>query len=533
LKHHRLLLFSECEKTQKRLQKLLIDSKAENLSVQGDDKFEKVVAFNKQLRQFKKIHDRNKVLCQESLPELSSEEEGEGGGRGAIDRPLTSSFLNQEEKAGGSSSRLRQGQKEEERGNISTNSCAQASESKLVFQQKCKVDSKTSKLSREPENSETHTEKQSVMRAIIETTFPVESDSPVQNIGLSSFFPQKSSRYNGKQIPVTASSTEICGPVQIIINNPEPEFVNTSKDNNIEKFSDPQSPAQIRQLFPSIRNDITQSDIDPGPDPHLLGQKQEQHSHQEICPRNSVSKINNQKSPPAQKLNKLEERKEKDSVTNPTKTESMSESILSKESSNIFDSKRVTKVFSSESGKIGSRTGHLDPHEKISAYCEPSAKSGLYVQTLEPKSEDKGKNQADPFHSLPKDKSASNVDINSKDTVTPLAKESSLYKAKILGPGNSFNEAIPIQKEINRFKKSLVGTDKYIEMERKSYKAEVDFASSSLDTEEIFSRTRSNHHDAERRDIVSLNSEELNQSHIRSGIASQFESASKTSFRRG
>ena len=75
LKHHRLLLFDECEKTQKRLHKLLVDSKAENLSVQGDEKFEKVVVFNKQLRQFKRIHDRNKVLCQDSLPEQSSEEE--------------------------------------------------------------------------------------------------------------------------------------------------------------------------------------------------------------------------------------------------------------------------------------------------------------------------------------------------------------------------------------------------------------------------------------------------------------------------
>jgi hypothetical protein len=51
---------------------------AENLSVQGDEKFEKVVAFNKHLRQFKRIHDRNKVLCQESLQELSIEAEEAG-----------------------------------------------------------------------------------------------------------------------------------------------------------------------------------------------------------------------------------------------------------------------------------------------------------------------------------------------------------------------------------------------------------------------------------------------------------------------
>ena len=51
------------------------DAKSENISVQGAKKFEKIVNFNKQLRQFKKIHDRNKIICQESLRENSDEGE--------------------------------------------------------------------------------------------------------------------------------------------------------------------------------------------------------------------------------------------------------------------------------------------------------------------------------------------------------------------------------------------------------------------------------------------------------------------------
>ena len=51
------------------------DSKAESISVQGAKKFEKIVNFNKQLRQFKKVHDRNKIICQESLGEKSDEDE--------------------------------------------------------------------------------------------------------------------------------------------------------------------------------------------------------------------------------------------------------------------------------------------------------------------------------------------------------------------------------------------------------------------------------------------------------------------------
>ena len=35
----------------------------------------KIVNFNKQLRQFKKVHDRNKLICQESLGEDEREEE--------------------------------------------------------------------------------------------------------------------------------------------------------------------------------------------------------------------------------------------------------------------------------------------------------------------------------------------------------------------------------------------------------------------------------------------------------------------------
>ena len=51
------------------------DAKSETVSVQGAKKFEKIVNFNKQLRQFKKVHDRNKIICQESLSEKSDEEQ--------------------------------------------------------------------------------------------------------------------------------------------------------------------------------------------------------------------------------------------------------------------------------------------------------------------------------------------------------------------------------------------------------------------------------------------------------------------------
>ena len=43
--------------------------------MQGDVKFEKVVKFNKKLRKFKPVHDRNMILCQESLREASQDEE--------------------------------------------------------------------------------------------------------------------------------------------------------------------------------------------------------------------------------------------------------------------------------------------------------------------------------------------------------------------------------------------------------------------------------------------------------------------------
>ena len=43
--------------------------------MQGDVKFEKVVKFNKKLRKFKPVHDRNMILCQESLRETSQDEE--------------------------------------------------------------------------------------------------------------------------------------------------------------------------------------------------------------------------------------------------------------------------------------------------------------------------------------------------------------------------------------------------------------------------------------------------------------------------
>ena len=71
----RQILFDELEEVQERLDIFKADSKAESISVQGAKKFDKIVNFNKQLRQFKKVHDRNKIICQESLGENS--EEGE------------------------------------------------------------------------------------------------------------------------------------------------------------------------------------------------------------------------------------------------------------------------------------------------------------------------------------------------------------------------------------------------------------------------------------------------------------------------
>ena len=71
----RQILFDELEEIEERLEIFKADSKAESISVQGAKKFEKIVNLNKQLRQFKKVHDRNKIICQESLGENSEEEQ--------------------------------------------------------------------------------------------------------------------------------------------------------------------------------------------------------------------------------------------------------------------------------------------------------------------------------------------------------------------------------------------------------------------------------------------------------------------------
>ena len=71
----RQILFDELEEVADRIEVFKADAKSENISVQGAIKFEKIVNFNKQLRQFKKVHDRNKIICQESLKENSDEEE--------------------------------------------------------------------------------------------------------------------------------------------------------------------------------------------------------------------------------------------------------------------------------------------------------------------------------------------------------------------------------------------------------------------------------------------------------------------------
>ena len=65
------MLFDELEEIEERIGTFKADAKSENISVQGAKKFEKIVDFNKQLRQFKKVHDRNKLVCQESLRENS------------------------------------------------------------------------------------------------------------------------------------------------------------------------------------------------------------------------------------------------------------------------------------------------------------------------------------------------------------------------------------------------------------------------------------------------------------------------------
>ena len=71
----RQILFDELEELEERIEHFKADAKSENISVQGAEKFEKIVNFNKQLRQFKKVHDRNKLICQESLREDETEEQ--------------------------------------------------------------------------------------------------------------------------------------------------------------------------------------------------------------------------------------------------------------------------------------------------------------------------------------------------------------------------------------------------------------------------------------------------------------------------
>ena len=71
----RQILFDELEELEERIEHFKADAKSEKISVQGAEKFEKIVDFNKQLRQFKKVHDRNKLVCQESLREDSKEEQ--------------------------------------------------------------------------------------------------------------------------------------------------------------------------------------------------------------------------------------------------------------------------------------------------------------------------------------------------------------------------------------------------------------------------------------------------------------------------
>merc|ERR1719210_3178843 len=71
----RQLLFDELEDLDERIRTFKADAKSENTSVKGADTLEKIVTFNKQLRQFKKVHERNKLLTEESLREDSMEEE--------------------------------------------------------------------------------------------------------------------------------------------------------------------------------------------------------------------------------------------------------------------------------------------------------------------------------------------------------------------------------------------------------------------------------------------------------------------------
>jgi len=71
----RQLLFDELEDLDERLRTFKADAKSENTSVKGAETLEKIVSFNKQLRQFKKVHERNKLLTEESLREDSMEEE--------------------------------------------------------------------------------------------------------------------------------------------------------------------------------------------------------------------------------------------------------------------------------------------------------------------------------------------------------------------------------------------------------------------------------------------------------------------------
>ena len=282
LKHHRLLLFDECEKTQKRLQKLLVDSKAENLSVQGDEKFEKVVAFNKQLRQFKRIHDRNKVLCQESLQELSSEEDRSAGIGSSSFTPSPAPSLPPPSippplqdvavvgVGGGHSRQLRQEEKKESsRVTKDGREASRVTEDVREASGPRHLSQPQPKITAGGHEAQNRTISSMMVGAKIETTFPVESDSPVQNMGLPSFtVPRGCSSVNSRRPTASQQAgrqtgdsrrphSEVCGPVQIIINDteePAPRETDFFSPPSSPQPSQQQvpSPVPLRDLFPSL-----------------------------------------------------------------------------------------------------------------------------------------------------------------------------------------------------------------------------------------------------------------------------------------
>ena len=129
--------------------------------MQGDQKFERVMSYNKRLRHFKSTHDRNLALCEMSLREASRED----------DSPIRSPKGLQSPKGIQSPKRLQSPR-------------VLTSPSKLV---QAKVPggaiSTQTTFGIAKDRPQGQRPIPEVAKVKIETTFPVESDTPIQEIG--------------------------------------------------------------------------------------------------------------------------------------------------------------------------------------------------------------------------------------------------------------------------------------------------------------------------------------------------------------